>query len=233
MSQPRSVASGSAAGTRKRTVADVMTTAVVSAYLDAPMKEIAAAMARNRISAVPVISSSTREVVGVITASDLLARLCRDGDSAPRRHRLVPHRAADRKPKAVTARGLMSWPAVTVTPQTPIHDAARLATSKQLHFMPVVDDGLLVGCVTRSDLNKVYLRPDEEIRAEIATRVLREVMLVESPTLGVDVTEGVASIAGMVDTHDQGAELVDRVDKVPGVIEVRAHFSYREDIGAR
>src|SRR6476619_1533174 len=130
MSLARSVASGASSTARMRMVADVMTTGVVTAYLDAPMKEVAAAMARNRINAVPVISS-TREVVGVVTASDLLARLCREPGQGPRRHRLIPHRAADRKAKAVTARGLMSWPPVTVTPQTPIHDAARLATSKQ------------------------------------------------------------------------------------------------------
>jgi CBS domain-containing protein len=230
MSLARSVASGVSSATRKRTVADVMTTAVVTAYLDAPMKEIAAAMARNRINSVPVISGN-RAVVGVVTASDLLDRLCRD--RGPRRHRLIPHRTADRKAKAVTARGLMSWPPVTVTPRTPIHEAARLATSKQVHFMPVVEDGALVGCVTRSDLNKVYIRPDDEIRGEIEHRVVRETMLIESPTLGVDVTEGVVSIAGMLDTRDQGAQLVECVRLVPGVIEVRTHFSYREDAGDR
>jgi CBS domain-containing protein len=124
----------------------------------------------------------------------------------------------------------MSWPPVTVTPKTPIHDAARLATSKQVHFMPVVDDGALVGCVTRSDLNKVYIRPDEEIRAEIEQRVVREIMLIETPTLGVDVTEGLVSVAGLLDTRNQATQLVECVENVPGVIEVRTHFSYGEDI---
>jgi hypothetical protein len=56
------------------TVSDVMTRAVVSAYEGAVFKEIAAALDRNGINAVPVIDAE-HKVVGVVSTSDLLARV--------------------------------------------------------------------------------------------------------------------------------------------------------------
>ncbi len=61
-----------------RTVADVMQTGVATAHLDAPVKEIAATMARNRVSTIPVIST-TGQVAGVVTSSDLIRQLGRPG----------------------------------------------------------------------------------------------------------------------------------------------------------
>src|SRR4051794_40025251 len=76
-----------AAPRARQLVGDVMTRAVVTAHGGAPLKEIAAAMARNHISTVPVIDDD-RRVVGVVTAADLLARVSGDHGRPPRGHRL-------------------------------------------------------------------------------------------------------------------------------------------------
>lgn len=213
---------------RKRTVADVMTTDVVTAQLRTPPKEIAAAMARNQISAVPVVVE-TGEVVGVVTASDLLAHFIRRHRWSGKRQRFALGRKTRADTAVATAQSLMSWPPVAVRPDTPIKAAARLAASRRLHFMPVVERGVLVGCVTGSDLNKVYLRSDDSIADEIENHVIREHELLERGCVGVHVDEGIVALTGTLETRDQAVQLVEAVEDVPGVVDVRTNFSFRED----
>ena len=210
----------------KRTVGDVMTTGVVTAHLGAPLKEIAIAMARNRINAIPVISES-REVVGVVSASDLIDQFTRRSTAQPRRRPWG--RRTSRITQAATAQTLMSWPAITVTPDMSIAEAAHLASVERLHFMPVTADGVLVGCVTTADLNKVYARSDDSIREEVEDRVIKDVMLLDPAALVVDVREGIVAITGMLDNRNEALQLVECVESVLGVVGVRSHFTFRED----
>ena len=55
-------------------VGDVMTEEVVAAHEGAAFEEIVAALARNKIRAVPIINDN-RKVIGVVSASDLLHRV--------------------------------------------------------------------------------------------------------------------------------------------------------------
>ena len=129
------------------TVGDVMHPGVVAAHEEAAFKQIADALVRNGVSAVPVIDDD-RKVVGVVSESDLLART---SDEA--------HPDLD----DVTARELMTTPPVVTRRDVPVAEAAHLATQAGVRRLPVVDsDGVLVGIVTRADLLKGLLRSDEE-----------------------------------------------------------------------
>jgi CBS domain-containing protein len=121
-------------------VAEVMVRGVVAAREQARFPDIVQALARNHVGAVPVLDER-RRVVGVISASDLLAH------SHPMRD--------------ATARELMTTPAVVTTPDATVESAARLAAHKRVQRLPVVDaDGVLVGIVARADLLRVFLRSD-------------------------------------------------------------------------
>jgi CBS domain-containing protein len=52
----------------------------------------------------------------------------------------------------MNVRDLMSPPDVTVTPDTPVAEAARLLLDSSLPGIPVVENGRLVGVVTRRDV---------------------------------------------------------------------------------
>lgn len=135
-------------------VEDVMTRAVVSARADALFKEIAEAMVRNRISLVPVLGDG-RQVLGVVSAADLLARVSGDHGEIPRGHRLAARHEQHRKVAAATAAQLMTAPAVTVAADTPLREAARRCARFHVRCMPVLDgSSKLVGIVSRSDLLK-------------------------------------------------------------------------------
>lgn len=202
-----------------RTVGDVMTRSVVSAYEKAVFKEVASSLARNRISGVPVINEE-RHVVGVITTSDLLARLAGTTGGPPRGHRVA--RAEDkRKRHAMTAAELMTSPAITVTPTTSIADAARKAAKARVRTLPVVDaSGRLAGVVTRADLIRQFLRPDADIARDVDRDVVRRPGVPGRSGVHIEVDEGVVTLSGQVDTVLTARRLVYETYDVPGVVGV-------------
>jgi CBS domain-containing protein len=180
-----------------REVGDVMTTSVITVDRITPYKEIARVLAEHRISGVPVLKIG-REVAGVVTEADLLAA---QASTARRLHesaarRWWPHR--EQHP-ALTAGQLMTTPAITIGPHVTIPAAARLMNSHHIMRLPVVDDkGMLIGVVSRRDLLSVFLRPDEDIRAEIR-QVLDEILTVEPGEADVTVRNGIVTLTGTLD----------------------------------
>ena len=180
-----------------REVGDVMTSHVITVDRITPYKEIARLLAEHRISGLPVLKIG-REVAGVVTEADLLAA---QASTARRLHESAarhwwPHR--EQHP-ALTAGQLMTAPAITIGPHVTIPAAARLMNSHHIRRLPVVDDkGMLIGLVSRRDLLSVFLRPDEDIRAEIR-QVLDEILTVEPGEADVTVRNGVVTLTGTLD----------------------------------
>jgi CBS domain-containing protein len=201
------------------TVSDVMSAAVVSAYLAAPFKEIAGALDRNGINSVPVIDECHR-VLGVVTASDLLARVGHVRP-VPRGHRFTNRSETYRKEHATTAKDLMTSPAITASPSTSIAEAARMLARYRVRGLPVVDRaGVLVGMVSRGDLIKLFLRSDEEIANDVLRDVVRDEAVPKHSGVRVTVEEGVVTLAGRVDTAITARGLAYEAARVPGVVDV-------------
>jgi CBS domain-containing protein len=211
----------------RHSVADVMTTAVVSAHEGAVFKEIVDAIARNHIGAVPVVDEEHR-VLGVVSESDLLARLAGDHGTPPRGHRLWAANENNHKIRALTASELMTSPAVTTTAASSIAEAARHAARARVRRMPVVDaSGVLVGMVTRGDLLRIFLRPDDQIRDEIIDSVLANGLPSDAGPVQVDVQEGIATLTGHLDTGIEVEALLRRVGQIEGVVAVANKLSFR------
>ncbi|WP_314617423.1 CBS domain-containing protein [Streptomyces stackebrandtii] len=193
-----------------RTVDDVMTHAVVSARLDAPVKEIVRSMRRWGVSAVPVLSAQGR-VVGVVSEADVLGK--------------VPGEAGD-DAGSVTAGSLMSAPPVTVPRDATIAGAARLMAQGHLKRLPVVDeDGRPVGVVSRGDLLKVYLRSDAEVAEDVRHELLTHLIPEGDAALTVRVENGAVTLAGRL-PQSVPADLALRLTRaVPGVVAAAAEFT--------
>jgi CBS domain-containing protein len=181
-----------------RKVGDVMAASVVTVDRATPYKEIARLLAEHRISGMPVLKMG-REVAGVVTEADLLAaeaETARRLRSASRRLRL-PSRFT-RHP-ALTAAELMTTPAITVGPHVTVHAAGRLMSTRHIRLLPVVDpDARLIGVVSRRDLLAVFLRPDEDIEADVR-QVLDEILLAEPGEADVAVRDGIVTLSGTLD----------------------------------
>ncbi len=149
----------------EHTVEAVMTSEVVTAQPSTPFQELVRLLEQCHISALPVVDDSGR-LVGIVSGADLLIK---EG---------YPHGATDASPvdaaryrkrldKAAGTRAaeLMAAPVSTVPLGTLIADAVRLMLRLDVKRLPVVDArGGLAGIVARSDLLKVFLRPDPAVR---------------------------------------------------------------------
>ncbi len=201
-------------------VKDVMTTPVVAVRPGATFKDMAARLRMYRVSAFPVIDEDSR-VIGIVSEDDMLtreavrlARQARDGDE--------PQEADD-----PTAADLMTRPAVTIAPEEPLENAARLMYNCRVKRLPVVDaEGHLVGIVSRADVLAVFDRTDEEIHEEITNQVIVPEFLSDPRQVTVTVRAGVVTLQGRPATADLGRQIVRRVSHVPGVVAVRDRFSY-------
>lgn len=212
----------------KALIGEVMTRSVVAVHEGAVFKDIVAALARNRISAVPVIDDD-RRVLGVVSESDLLAHVLIAPGSGPRPHDHEQRAAIRKKAHALTARDLMSTPAVTTRAHATIVEAARIAARARVRHLPVVNaKGVLVGIVSRGDLLRVFLRTDQEISDEIK-HYASHTMHLDTSTLTIDVAEGVVTLAGNLARRLQVVQLVNHVRAVSGVVDVVDRLDARFD----
>jgi CBS domain-containing protein len=206
------------------TVRDVMTTEVVTVDRITPYQEIARLLAEHKISAVPVLTMG-RHVAGVVSEADLLAAEDQEARKKARTGKIdhLPWpRGHGRQHPLRTAEQLMTSPAGTIHPDAPVPRAASLMHAHHAKRLPVVDpDGKLLGIVSRRDLLTVFLRPDEQIAAEV--RELLTEILFADPAISVRVHEGVVVLTGQpgsAERHDLVPVAVRLIWDIDGVVDV-------------
>jgi CBS domain-containing protein len=138
---------------------DIMTTDVVSVHPDTPIPAVAKLLSARGISAVPVIDGAGAPV-GMVSEGDLIGR--NDSDRRARRDwwltllaeggQLHPDFLASLREPSQAARDVMSSPVVTVGVDTELADIAQLLVMHHIKRVPVIEDGRVVGIVSRADL---------------------------------------------------------------------------------
>jgi len=145
---------------RAVTAAEIMTTDVVAVMPDTPVAEVAAAMGRRGVSGVPVVDAG-HKVVGVISEKDFLSRMgVKDAKNFMSLVAgcLMTKGCVALPIKAALAADLMTSPAVTVAPDTPVRTIAALLNDRGINRAPVTDPaGRLLGLVSRGDIVKATL----------------------------------------------------------------------------
>jgi CBS domain-containing protein len=213
----------------KPTVSEVMTRDVVTVDALAPFKEIVRLMQEHRVSALPVVDDDD-VLVGIVSEGDLILRgdpgLVGGGHLFESRHR-----ARDRaKAAADLAHELMTTPVISVVPDAPLGEAARLMHRNEVKRLPVVDaEGRLVGIVSRADLLRGFLRDDAEIATEIREDVIRRTLWIDPDTIRVVVREGVVTLQGQVERRSLLPIAERLVASIQGVVAVNDQLSYAAD----
>ena len=202
------------------TVNEVMTRRVVTASPETTFKEAVGLLKRYRVSGLPVVDSIGK-LVGVVSEADLLNKAEKREPDAyvleSRRHRLDRSRAA-----ALDVASAMSREVTSVRANSPIALAAREMHLRGFKRLPVVDDdGRLVGIVSRSDLLKVFLRSDNELRAEVR-RILDHAQRTWGGS-GFDakVCGGVVELTGTFRSKNELEATLRAVAGVDGVVGIR------------
>lgn len=150
-------------------VADVMTRAVVTIDKAAPVGRAIRLILQHRISGLPVVDADGR-LEGIVTEGDFLHRA--ETGTQRRRPRwleflLGPGRLAQ---EYVHTHGrfvgdVMTRRVVTVSEDTPLDDVVRLMEKHRVKRFPVVEDGKLVGIVSRANLLRALASVAHEVTA--------------------------------------------------------------------
>ena len=142
-------------------VRDIMDPDPVTVRPETPVEEVVAALRRNELPGLPVVDGEGH-VVGIVTEADLVLP-DDDGDLH------IPHyinlfggtifleplsrfEQRLRKAFASNAADMMTSDPDTVSPDTTVQEAARIIHESGHNRLPVVEDGRLVGVVTRVDV---------------------------------------------------------------------------------
>ena len=144
-----------------RTVADVMTRDVVAVSPDTNLETVASALAKHRISGVPVVDR-TGKAVGVVTAADLInpAREASEDKGLPIIYYIEEGWAAPSIEGADVKKGraadVMTPLAFTIESNSSVVEAAAVMVEQRIHRLLAVDDGVLVGIVSTLDLLRAF-----------------------------------------------------------------------------
>ena len=143
------------------TVREYMEPDPVTVTPDVKAEDVAFLLGQHELHGVPVVNEAGR-CVGIVTENDLVL-----ADEEGDLH--IPHyvelfgglvflesiRGFERRLKkatATTAKDLMTADPTTIDPDADVHDAARLISTSGHNRLPVVEHGLLVGVITRTDV---------------------------------------------------------------------------------
>jgi CBS domain-containing protein len=139
-------------------VRDIMTKDPACCMPDSKLPEVARLMVDHDCGQIPVIENqSTGRPVGVVTDRDIIIRAIAQG----------------KNPLDMTARDVMSSPAVTVTPDTRVEDCCQTLEDKQVRRVPVIDDrGRCCGMVSQADIAQ---HAPEKMTAEVVRTVSQPV----------------------------------------------------------
>jgi CBS domain-containing protein len=134
-----------------------MTSAVISAHPESSVSDVAKLLLDARISAVPVLDGSGA-LLGMVSEGDLLGRST-EGRLAGQEWWLSLLSGPGQLEASVTeaasirrAQDVMHNPVLTVGPDTPLRDIAETLRNNAVKRVPVVQDGRVVGIVSRADL---------------------------------------------------------------------------------
>jgi CBS domain-containing protein len=214
-------------------VRDIMTRTVISAAPDTSVMDVAALLVEHRISAVPVISEGA--VVGIVSEADLLHRYEigteRDPAARPWWKRLFGGEDAPMsyvESHAMKTRDIMTPRVVSVAQDMPVGDLAALFESQRIRRAPVVQDGAVVGIVSRADFVRALLARSRSSRHEERAETdesIRRALLAELEAQpwwhpgrsDVSVVGGVVHIHGQLESAEEKTAARVAAENIPGV----------------
>jgi len=218
---------------------DVMTRRIVSIGPDDSVVRAVRLMLQDHISGLPVVDA-TGALVGIITEGDFLRRAELDTRQhgprwielllGPGRLATEYVRASGRKVSEVMTRHLK-----TISSDAPLDEVVSLMERHHIKRLPVVDDGKLVGIVSRANLLHALAsmaadapeRPhdDQTIRERLLTELEGQPW---APKINVVVKDGIVELFGTITDDRERAAFVVAAENVPGVKAVRDHLAWVE-----
>jgi CBS domain-containing protein len=218
-------------------VSDLMKWDVATVQPDTSLADAARIMLSRHVSGLPVVQGGA--LVGIVSEGDLLQRaeIGTDGKMHSRlKAFFMPGSLASEfiRTHGRYVRDVMTSPVISVTPDTPLFEAANLMCHHDIKRLPVLRDGKLAGVIGRTDLLAVLARrlidvadpfTDADIKNHIL-RTFREQAWAPKSGITVKVADGIVELEGPIISYDERRAVRVIAETTPGVQEVRDNLFY-------
>ncbi len=161
-------------------VRDCMTASPISVHPESDPLAVLGLCKSARIRRLPVVNAEGR-VVGIVTRNDIELFLSK----APSPGILKRQHSVEQ---------VMISPVITVAPDYPLEEAARLMVTHRIGSLPVVENDRLVGIITETDVFKQFV----DILGGQAEAVRMTVIVPDAPGLLAKVANAVAALRGNI-----------------------------------
>jgi CBS domain-containing protein len=191
---------------------DIMSSPVHTVTQTATVESAAELITAKAVTALPVVDAAGA-LVGMVSESDLLWHRV---PSDPSAHMVrLPDTDPANRPGMVVE--IMSPYPVTARPDADVAEVAELMLEHDVRSVPVLDDGAVVGIISRRDILRAMVRSDDVLTAEVQHRLDE---YAGGPHWTVVVEGGIARLTGEFrDETEQGIIAV-LARTVPGVAAV-------------
>jgi CBS domain-containing protein len=211
---------------------------VVTIGPDAMIQDVASLLLKSRISALPVVDAAGK-LVGIVSEGDLLHRAEADTE---RKHswwlRMLSSNeslaAEFIKSHARKVSDIMTRRVVTASPDTSLREIATLLERNGIKRVPIVENGKLVGIVSRANLIQALAtvpaptpaKDDSVLREEVMAKISSKAW-VRPSLLNAIVHEGTVELWGTVATTSEKDAVRVIAEITPGVRAVKDNIIVR------
>lgn len=209
---------------------DVMVSPVITVEPSASVKEVAQILLQHHISALPVVDGAG-QLIGIVSESDLMRRA--DLGTERHRSRWLSALFVDEERLAaeyVKAHGhkvadVMTKRVITAAPDTPLNDIASLLEKHGIKRVPILENGTLVGIVSRANLIQALAAdrkglnvpvPDSQLRDRIMSH-LNAQPWAHTSLINVTVNDGIVDLWGLTLSKEEKQALRVAAESIPGV----------------
>jgi len=193
-------------------VRDVMVAPVITVKPSTTIKEVAELFLKRRISAAPVVDIQDK-LVGIVSEGDLLHRV----EAGTERHHswwlqgFIGNAALAAeyvKSHGLKASDVMTRDVITAAPETPLHEVAALMERNEIRRVPVLENGQLVGIVSRANLIQAVATARRLLEIPLSDTTIRENIMANlkkqpwahTTLLNVTVNAGVVDLWGIAES---------------------------------
>ena len=219
---------------------DIMSHPVVTVAPDTAVAELARMMVEKRISAVPVIDDGA--MVGIVTEGDLLRRAEIGSEHGRSRWAELVFANWNLASEYTKEHGrktsdVMTHKVITVAPSATLREVAEILESRHIKRVPVVEDGRLVGIVSRANLVQALVSSgagaqttptpmDRDIRAQLCSELSRQPWAFPPTAANVIVDHGEVHLWGYIGTESARRAIIVMAENIPGARRIHDHMDY-------
>ncbi|MGB7859274.1 MAG: CBS domain-containing protein [Acidimicrobiia bacterium] len=208
-------------------IRELMTKDILTVGPETSLKEAARRMLEASVSGLPVTDGG--RLVGIITEADFVRSEA--GRSAKKRAGLLRFLAKDEgiPSHELLVGDVMTRDVHTIGPDADHVEAARTMSIDGVKRLPVLEEGDLVGLVSRTDILRAFVRPDNDIVDEITSEVMRKVMWVDPKRVSIVCEDGNLRLSGQMETRADAELLIELTKRIDGVASVEDRLTWEID----